>query len=116
MGKTRERWSSRSSFLFAVIGSAIGLGNVWRFPYITYANGGGAFLIPYLIALITAGIPLMILEYYVGHFTQSSPPTAFRKIWHRAEWMGWFAILLIFILATYYCTIRDGALITFFTL
>jgi neurotransmitter:Na+ symporter, NSS family len=105
VGKTRERWSSRSSFLFAVIGSAIGLGNVWRFPYITYANGGGAFLIPYLIALITAGIPLMILEYYVGHFTQSSPPTAFRKIWHRAEWMGWFAILLIFILATYYCTI-----------
>jgi NSS family neurotransmitter:Na+ symporter len=102
---TREKWSSRSSFLFAVIGSAIGLGNVWRFPYITYENGGGAFLIPYLIALITAGIPLMILEYYVGHFTQSAPPTAFRKIWHRAEWAGWFAILLIFILSTYYCTI-----------
>jgi NSS family neurotransmitter:Na+ symporter len=105
MKKTRERWSSRSSFLFAVIGSAIGLGNVWRFPYITYENGGGAFLIPYLIALITAGIPLMILEYYVGHFTQSAPPTAFKKIWHRAEWGGWFAILLIFILSTYYCTI-----------
>ncbi len=105
MEKTRERWSSRSSFLFAVIGSAIGLGNVWRFPYITYENGGGAFLIPYVIALITAGIPLMILEYYVGHFTQSAPPTAFKKIWHRAEWAGWFAILLIFILSTYYCTI-----------
>jgi NSS family neurotransmitter:Na+ symporter len=105
MEKTRERWSSRSSFLFAVIGSAIGLGNVWRFPYITYENGGGAFLIPYLIALITAGIPLMILEYYVGHFTQSAPPIAFKKIWHRAEWAGWFAILLIFILSTYYCTI-----------
>ena len=105
MAKSRERWSSRSSFLFAVIGSAIGLGNVWRFPYITYENGGGAFLIPYLIALITAGIPLMILEYYVGHFTQSAPPTAFKKIWHRAEWAGWFAILLIFILSTYYSTI-----------
>jgi len=105
MAETRERWSSRSAFLFAVIGSAIGLGNVWRFPYITYENGGGAFLIPYLIALITAGIPLMILEYYVGHFTQSAPPTAFKKIWHRAEWAGWFAILLIFILSTYYCTI-----------
>jgi NSS family neurotransmitter:Na+ symporter len=105
METTRERWSSRSSFLFAVIGSAIGLGNVWRFPYITYENGGGAFLIPYIIALITAGIPLMILEYYVGHFTQSAPPTAFKKIWHRAEWAGWFAISLIFVLATYYCTI-----------
>lgn len=105
MANSRERWSSRSSFLFAVIGSAIGLGNVWRFPYIAYENGGGAFLIPYLIALITAGIPLMILEYYVGHFTQSAPPTAFKKIWHRAEWGGWFAILLIFILSTYYCTI-----------
>jgi len=105
MARTRERWSSRSSFLFAVIGSAIGLGNVWRFPYITYENGGGAFLIPYLVALITAGIPLMILEYYVGHFTQSAPPTAFKKIWHKAEWAGWFAILLIFVLSTYYCTI-----------
>jgi len=105
MKKTRERWSSRSSFLFAVIGSAIGLGNVWRFPYITYENGGGAFLIPYIVALITAGIPLMILEYYVGHFTQSAPPIAFKKIWHKAEWAGWFAILLIFILSTYYATI-----------
>lgn len=119
MQKERERWSSRASFIFAVIGSAIGLGNVWRFPYITYKNGGGAFLIPYIIALITAGIPLMILEYYVGHFTQSAPPTAFKKIWHRAEWAGWFAILLIFVLSTYYCTIMGWSvnyLINSFTL
>ncbi|MEO0293918.1 MAG: sodium-dependent transporter [candidate division WOR-3 bacterium] len=105
MEKKRERWGSRASFLFAVIGSTVGLGNVWRFPYITYENGGGAFLIPYLVALITAGIPLMILEYYVGHFTQSSPPLAFKKVWHRSEWIGWFAILIIFFLSTYYCTI-----------
>jgi NSS family neurotransmitter:Na+ symporter len=105
MAKTREKWNSRASFLFAAIGSAVGLGNIWRFPYITYKNGGGAFLIPYAIALITAGIPLMILEYYVGHFTKSSPPIAFKKFWHKAEWAGWFAILLVFILSTYYCTI-----------
>ncbi|MCK4225993.1 sodium-dependent transporter, partial [candidate division WOR-3 bacterium] len=105
MAEVRERWGSRSSFVFAAVGAAIGLGNVWRFPYITYQNGGGAFLIPYLIALITAGIPLMILEYAVGQKMQSSPPTALRKIWSKAEWIGWFAVVLVFVLATYYATI-----------
>ncbi len=107
MAKTRERWGSRSSFVFAAIGAAIGLGNVWRFPYITYQNGGGAFLIPYLIALITAGIPLMILEYAVGQKAQSSPPTALKTIWKKSEWIGWFAVVLVFVLATYYATIMS---------
>ena len=49
--------------MFAVIGLAVGLGNIWRFPYVAYDNGGGAFIIPYLIALITAGIPLLLLDY-----------------------------------------------------
>jgi len=105
MAEARERWGSRSSFIFAAVGAAIGLGNVWRFPYITYQNGGGAFLIPYLIALITAGIPLMILEYAVGQKMQSSPPTALKKIWSKGEWIGWFAVVLVFVLSTYYATI-----------
>lgn len=114
MAEDRERWGSRSSFIFAAVGAAIGLGNVWRFPYITYQNGGGAFLIPYFIALITAGIPLMILEYAVGLKTQGAPPVALKKIWRKAEWIGWFAILLVFVLATYYATIMSWAVNYFY--
>lgn len=55
----RETFSGRKAFLMAAIGSAVGLGNIWRFPYTTYENGGGAFIIPYIIALLTAGIPLL---------------------------------------------------------
>ena len=58
----RETFSGRKAFIMAAIGSAVGLGNIWRFPYTTYENGGGAFIIPYLIALLTAGIPLAFLR------------------------------------------------------
>ena len=58
MTDTRENWTSRSGFIIAAVGSAVGLGNIWRFPYVAYENGGGAFLIPYLLALIT-GLPLL---------------------------------------------------------
>ena len=63
MEVAEDRWQKRSSFILAAIGSAVGLGNVWRFPYICYQNGGGAFLIPYFVALFTTGIPQMILEF-----------------------------------------------------
>ena len=56
----REQWGSRKGFLFATLGSVIGLGNLWRFPYIAYDNGGGAFLIPYFIAMLTVGVPFGI--------------------------------------------------------
>lgn len=65
-GERREVFSSRWVFLLAAIGSAVGLGNIWRFPYVAYDNGGGAFLIPYLVALLTAGIPLLFLDYEIG--------------------------------------------------
>ena len=63
----REVFSTRIAFLLAAIGSAVGLGNIWRFPYVAYDNGGGAFLVPYMIALLTAGIPLLFLDYSLGH-------------------------------------------------
>ena len=76
----RNTWKSRTGFVLAAIGSAVGLGNIWRFSYLTYENGGGAFLIPYIVALLTAGIPLLILEFGIGHERIGSAPLAFRKI------------------------------------
>jgi len=89
----------------AAIGSAVGLGNVWRFPYVCYENGGGAFLIPYFVALFTAGIPLMILEFSVGHWARSAPPEAFKKIGKKWEWAGWWAVLVPFAIALYYVVV-----------
>ncbi len=91
----------------AAIGSAVGLGNVWRFPYVCYENGGGAFLIPYFVALFTAGIPLMILEFSIGHKTRKAPPECFRKIGKKWEWAGWLSVLLPFSVAIYYIVIMS---------
>ena len=89
----------------AAIGSAVGLGNVWRFPYVCYENGGGAFLIPYFVALFTAGIPLMILEFSIGHWARKAPPEAFKKISKKWEWAGWLSVLMPFAVAIYYVVI-----------
>jgi len=101
----KEYWNSRFAFVMAAIGSAVGLGNVWRFPFICYENGGGAFLIPYFVALFTAGIPLMILEFSIGHWARGSPPEAFKKIGKKWEWAGWWAVLVPFIIALYYVVV-----------
>ncbi|MBB6171710.1 NSS family neurotransmitter:Na+ symporter [Nocardiopsis mwathae] len=101
----REQWGTRAGFLLAAIGSAIGLGNIWRFPYVAYDNGGGAFLIPYLVALLTAGIPLLILEYTIGHRFRGSPPAAYRKLARPAEAIGWWQVLICFVIAAYYAVI-----------
>lgn len=90
MWAMRVSWGSQIGFLFAAIGSAIGLGNIWRFSYITYENGGGAFLIPYAVALLVAGIPLLILEYGLGHKKHGASSLAFAKIGRKYEWVGWW--------------------------
>ena len=100
--KPREQWGTRAGFLMAAVGSAVGLGNIWRFPYIAYDNGGGAFLLPYLIALLTAGIPLLILEYSIGHRYRSSAPLSYRRIRRPAEAIGWWQVAICFIIAIYY--------------
>ena len=105
MAETRERWASRPAFIMAAIGSAIGLGNVWRFPGTAFNNGGGAFFIPYFIALFTAGIPLMIVEYGLGSRFQGGAPKAFRKLGRGYEWIGWWAVLIGLGISIYYCVI-----------
>lgn len=101
----REQWSSRIAFLLAGIGSAIGLGNVWRFPYITGQNGGGAFLIPYVISVLLFGIPLMILEFAVGRHFKRSIVSSMRRINGRLKWVGLFAMLVALLVLSYYLVI-----------
>lgn len=90
--QVREEWSGRMVFILAAIGSAVGLGNIWRFPYVAYENGGGAFIVPYLVALLTAGIPLLFFDYAIGHKFRGSPPLAFRRLDKRAEVIGWWQV------------------------
>lgn len=107
--QTRETFSGRGAFIFAAIGSAVGLGNIWRFPYVAYDNGGGAFIIPYLVALLTAGIPLLFLFYAIGHRFRGSPPMAFRRLHPRAEILGWWQVLISFVIAVYYAVVLAWA-------
>jgi NSS family neurotransmitter:Na+ symporter len=101
----REQWGTRSGFVLAAVGSAIGLGNIWRFPYMAYDNGGGAFLIPYFFALLTAGIPIIILEFGVGHKYRGSSPLTFFNIFKKWEWLGWWQALIAFVINIYYVVI-----------
>jgi NSS family neurotransmitter:Na+ symporter len=105
MAEQRERWNSRTAFIMAAVGSAIGLGNVWRFPGTCFNNGGGAFFIPYFIALLTAGIPLMIVEYGIGSRFQGSAAKAYKGLGKKYEWIGWWAVLVGLGISFYYCVI-----------
>jgi len=102
----RAQWKTQTGFLLAAVGSAIGLGSIWRFAYVCYENGGGAYLIPYAVALVTAGIPLMILEYGIGHRMRGSAPMAFAKISPGWEWLGWWTVIFVmFGIVFYYAVV-----------
>ncbi|MDN5688977.1 MAG: sodium-dependent transporter [Brachybacterium sp.] len=110
-GKRADRgaFSGRTAFIFAAIGSAVGLGNIWRFPAVAYENGGGAFILPYLVALLTAGIPLLFLDYAIGHRWRGSAPTAWRRFRRWTEFIGWWQVLIALIIALYYALILAWA-------
>ena len=113
----RETFSGQKAFIFAAIGSAVGLGNIWRFPYVTYDNGGGAFIIPYLVALLTAGIPLLFLDYAIGHKYRGSAPLSFRRMSSKLETFGWWQVLINIIIGIYYAVILGwSASYTYFSL
>ncbi len=105
MAEQRENWSGRTGFIIAAVGSAVGLGNIWRFPYVAYDNGGGAFMVPYLIALLTAGIPLLFLDYIIGHKYRSAAPRAYKKLAPSGQFVGWWQTLVSFVIAIYYAAV-----------
>lgn len=101
----RGAFTSRRVFILAAIGSAAGLGNIWRFPYVAYENGGGAFIIPYLAALLTAGLPFLLLDYAIGHRYRGSAPLSFRRLGRGAETLGWWQVGICAVIGVYYAVI-----------
>lgn len=115
--RLRESFTGRTAFILVAVGSAVGLGNIWRFPYITYENGGGAFLIPYLVALLTAGLPILLFDYAIGYRFRGSPPLAFKRLHPKAEAIGWFQVGISFLIGIYYAAIVAwAAMYTWFSL
>uniref|UniRef100_A0A669BI59 Transporter n=1 Tax=Oreochromis niloticus TaxID=8128 RepID=A0A669BI59_ORENI len=98
----RGQWSNKLEFVLSVAGSIIGLGNMWRFPYLCYKNGGGAFLIPYLIFLFTCGVPVFLLEVALGQYTSEGGITCWRKISPLFEGLGYGTQVIVTLLNFYY--------------
>ena len=99
------QWDSTLTFIFAMIGVAIGLGNIWRFSYIVYSNGGGSFFIPYFVAIALMGIPFLILEYGIGFSFKRSFSEIFKSINPKFEYVAWVLIFSIAIVLIYYMVI-----------
>ncbi|XP_066864512.1 sodium- and chloride-dependent betaine transporter isoform X3 [Kogia breviceps] len=111
----RGQWSNKMEFVLSVAGEIIGLGNVWRFPYLCYKNGGGAFFIPYLIFLFTCGIPVFLLETALGQYTSQGGITAWRKICPIFEGIGYASQTIVALLNVYYIIVLAWALFYLFS-
>jgi len=105
----RESWSGKLDFLMSCIGFAVGLGNIWRFPYLCYKNGGGAFLIPYFICLVAGGLPVFFLEISLGQFMQTGPIGAW-KICPIMGGIGYATTVITFLMNIYYIIILAWSL------
>ena len=103
-GAPREQFS-RLGFILATAGSAIGLGNIWRFPYMTGTNGGGAFLVVFVICLLVVGTSLLLVEFAIGRHGQSNAIDSYRKINKHAKWIGYLGFFSAFIFLSYYSVV-----------
>ena len=111
MENTRASWASRSTFILAAIGSAVGLGNAWRFPGLAAKHGGGAFLFVYLLAMLLLGLPLLMMEISIGRRMRQGAPGAMKGIHKKAEFIGWAATSNAFIISTYYAVVFGWVLL-----
>lgn len=100
-----QRWGRNVHFVFACIGAAVGLGNLWRFPYMAYENGGSAFLIPYLLCVFVLGLPLLCLEFGIGRWGGGSVAQGFAKAGGRWHWIGWWTLLNSMVIVFYYAVV-----------
>ena len=107
----QTQWDSSLAFIFAMIGAAVGLGNIWRFSYVLYSNGGGSFFIPYLIAIVVMGIPFLILEYGVGFSFKESFSKIMKSINPKFEIIAWILMLFVFVVTIYYMVILSWDLV-----
>ena len=105
--KKRETFSSGMAIFFATLGSAVGLGNIWKFPYLTGENGGGAFVFAYLICVVLLGIPVMIGEFYIGRKTRKNVIGAFEKLKVKKIWksIGYMGIATAFLIMFFYSSV-----------
>ncbi len=110
---TREKWSSRSTFILAAVGSAVGLGNAWRFPGLAAKHGGGAFLLVYLVAMLALGIPLLMMEISIGRKSRSGAPGSMRALNKKAEPVGWIAASNGIVISIYYAVVFAWVILMF---
>jgi NSS family neurotransmitter:Na+ symporter len=107
---TSERWSSRFGFLLATIGAAVGLGNIWRFSAVLGANGGGAYLVPYLLAAFVCAVPLLVLELSVGRSLRTDVVSAFRSVRTDYTALGWIVSGGVLLILSYYLVLTGWVL------
>ena len=102
----RETWATRMGFILAAVGSAVGLGNIWRFPFITGQEGGGAFLLLYLLFVVLIGFPAILVEFVIGRYTELNPVGAIRELGSGAwNYLGWLFVVTGFVTLSYYSVV-----------
>jgi neurotransmitter:Na+ symporter, NSS family len=109
---SRGNWSGAVGFILASMGSAVGLGNVWRYPYITGQYGGAAFILLYVCCVLAIGIPLLLAEFLIGRKTQRNPVAAFRTLRPGSPWVftGWLGVVTSFVILSYYAVVGGWVL------
>ena len=110
----KSEWNSNIAFMMAMIGSAVGLGNIWRFPNVLYSNGGGSFMIPYIVSLFLLGISFVLVEYAVGFKFKKSLARILYSVSTKLEPVAWFILLIVFLITTYYVCVVGWDLIYIF--
>jgi len=112
MQKKREQWNSKLGFILAAAGSAVGLGNIWAFPYVVGSNGGAAFIFVYLICVALIGLPLLLSEILLGQTTQKNPVGTFKMLANSKFWVGVGAmgIIAAFVITSFYAVVSGWAL------
>ncbi len=109
----RNHWSSRLGFILAAVGSAVGLGNIWKFPFITGMNGGGAFVLVYLVAILACGLPILMAEFVIGRHSQKDVVGSFRELTPKSMFwkhLGWLSLSVAFIILSYYGVVAGWTL------